>query len=145
MIQKLLRIFLNFGAVYLIFNGLVYLFNIRLASVENVWPISAIYYARLLDAIYASFVFLAAVLIFIAQKDLKKYKDLIFYSTIWAFFHGVLLIFLSLTQNFTKDSPSLPSLYIWIPFYSQFLLFEVLLLFIYIVLVVLWFKGGKNG
>ncbi len=143
--QKLLRIFLNLGAVFLIFNGLIYLFNIRLTSVINVWPQSAISYARLLDTVYASFVFLAAILIFIAQQDLEKYKKLIFYSTFWAFFHGLLLVNLSLTQNFTKDLTALPSLQVWFPFYSQFLLFEALLLFVYIVLVILWFRGGKNG
>ncbi len=143
--QKLLRIYLNFGAVYLIFDGLIYLFNIRLASVVNVWPTSALSYARLLDTVYASFVFLAAILIFIAQRDLEKYKNLIFCSAIWAFFHGFLLVSFSLTKTFNNDLSLLPSLHIWIPFYSQFLLFEAALLFVYIVLVILWFKGGKNG
>lgn len=142
--QNLLRLFLNIGAVFLILNGLVHLFDIRLASVESIWPKSAISYARLLDTIYASFVFLAAIMIFIAQRDLKKYRNLIFYSAFWAFFHGFLLIKFATTQSFTKEIPSLPSLHIWIPFYNQFLLFEAFLLLVYVILVFLWIKSGKN-
>lgn len=142
--ENLLRFFLNLGAIYLILDGAIHLINLKLASVMNIWPPSAISYATLMDTIYASFVFLVALLIFIVQKDLKKYKALIFISAIWALIHGFLLIFLSINWNFTKEWLRLPSLYVWLPFYKQYLLFESALAFVYSILVFLWLKG-KNG
>src|SRR3989338_3960053 len=111
-----MRIFFIVLAMYLIGDGVIHLLNIRLGSVINVWPTSAVSYAILLDSIYASFVFLAAALILVAQTDLKKYKSLIFVSGIWAIFHGTLL------------------------FYNQYLFFEAILAFIYAIVVFLRHK-----
>ncbi len=144
MMQKLLRFFLNFVAIYLILDGLIHLTSIRLQSVINVWPNSAIAYATLLDTIYASFVFLVALLIFVAQNDLKKYKKLILASAIWAFMYGFLLAFLVLNKDFTEDFSTFPSLHVWFPFYNHYLLFEASLAFVYGILVIFSFKGGKN-
>lgn len=141
-IEKLLRGYINLLGIYLIIDGAIHLFNIRLQSVVNVWPQSALSYATLLNVIYASFVFLAATLVFVAQKDLKKYKTLIMISAIWAFIHGLLLIFLSLTQNFSANFLILSSLSVWIPFYDQYLLLESFLAFVYVVLVFIWIKNN---
>lgn len=138
--EKILRVFLNILAVYLILDGIIHLFNIRLQSVADVWPKSALSYAALLDMIYASFVFLAALLLLVVQKSLKKYQNLILASSIWAIFHGLLLIYLSFTQNFTDNFSNFPSLYIWMPFYDQYLLVEASLAFIYAILVFIWIK-----
>lgn len=143
-IEKILRYFLNILGCYLIFDGAIHLFNIRLLSVAGIWPNSALSYATLLDTIYASFVFLAAVLIFTAQKDLKKYTNLLFASSIWALMHGFLLIYLTSSQNFTLSFWSLSSLSVWIPFYNQYLLFEALLAFIYVILVFAYLKSSKS-
>ncbi len=130
-------------AIYLIGDAAIHLFNIRLSSVANVWPDSALNYAVLLNTIYASFVFLAAILIFSAQKDLKKYKDLVFASSFWAVFHGLLLLYLTLTNNFMASFLNYPSLYVWIPFYNQYLLFEATLAFVYAFLVWNWVRIDK--
>ncbi|HBQ50515.1 hypothetical protein A3B42_00400 [Candidatus Daviesbacteria bacterium RIFCSPLOWO2_01_FULL_38_10] len=135
-----MRIFFIVLAMYLIGDGVIHLLNIRLGSVINVWPTSAVSYAILLDSIYASFVFLAAALILVAQTDLKKYKSLIFVSGIWAIFHGTLLLYLNSTQNFGNDFFNYPSLLVWMPFYNQYLFFEAILAFIYAIVVFLRHK-----
>lgn len=141
-VEKLFRLFLTFMAIYLIGNGIIHLLNFRLQSVINVWPQSAVSYAIILNSIYASFVFLAAILLLVVQKDLKKYHTLILASCIWAIFHGLLLIYLSFTQNLINFS-QWPSLYVWMPFYNQFLLFEAFLSFVYVALAFSWSKGQK--
>ncbi|MBI2334494.1 hypothetical protein HYU96_01715 [Candidatus Daviesbacteria bacterium] len=135
MTEKLFRIFLIFLAVYLIGDGLIHLFNIRLLSVSSFWPVSAISYAVLMNSIYASFVLLAATLILVAQANLKKYRELILASAIWAIFHGILLLFLNSTQNFAQDFSDYPSLSVWLPFYNHYLFFEAILAFIYAIVV----------
>lgn len=140
-LEKTLRRLLIVLAIYLIGDGIVHLSNTRLLSVIKTWPASALAYARLLDAMYASFVFLAALLMLIAQRSLKKYQTLIIASSIWAIFHGFLLIYLSSTQNFTDNFSGSPSLYVWIPFYNQYLLVEASLAFIYAILVFIWIKN----
>lgn len=139
--EKILRLFLIVLAIYLIGDGIIHLLNIRLQSVTNVWVISALSYATLMNAIYASFVLLAAILVLVAQSALKKNQSLILASSIWAIFHGLLLIYLSSTQNFVNDFSNLPSLYVWIPFYNQYLLVEAFLSFIYAVIVFIWIKN----
>lgn len=141
--QRLIRLILFFLALYLIGDGVIHLFNIRLNSVVGIWSNSAISYATLLNAIYASFVFLAAILILVVQFSLKKYKNLILASSIWALFHGLLLIYLTSTQNFLSNFSNLPSLYFWMPFYNQYLLFEAFLSFAYAILIFIWSKKVK--
>lgn len=140
-LEKILRIFLNFLAVYLLLDGTIHLLNIRLQSVANIWPASSLSYATLLNAIYASFVYLAAILVLVAQTALKKYKSLILASGIWSVFHGLLLIYLSSSQNFMNIFLNFPSLYVWMPFYNYYLFFEALLSLIYAGLVFIWIKN----
>ncbi len=138
--EKTVRGFLIFGACYLILDGLIHFFNLRLSSTQSIWPESASSYATLLDMVYASFVFLTASFVLIIQSDVKKYKNFIVVSSFWAFFHGCLLIFLSVGQNLTMKAVGFPSLYVWSPFYNQYLLGEAGLLFIYASLVLIWIK-----
>lgn len=133
--KTFLRLFLIFLAGYLAIDALIHLFNIRLLSVDGIWPTSALIYARLINAIYASFVFLASLLLIVICSDLTKYKKLLKISVFWAVFHGVLLITLAFGQNFSAEFVKFPSLLVWIPFYNQYLMFEGLLSFVYVVLV----------
>lgn len=143
-VEKFLRLFLVFLAVYLLFDGAIHLLNIRLQSVEHIWPQSALSYATLLNLIYASFVFLASILILFAQRDLKKYKTMIYASAFWAVFHGSLLIYLSLSQNFSHNFSNLSSLRVWLPFYDLYLLFEGVLACFYALFVFYWIKKEKR-
>lgn len=142
--EKMVRGFLIFGVFYLIFDGLLHFFNIRLFSVQDIWPQSAFSYATLLNMVYASFVFLAAGFAFLMQKDIKKYKNLIVLSAFWAFFHAILLIYLSITSNLIFSAKELPSLLVWSQFYNQYLLFESALLIAYSLVIFYWMKKGRS-
>ena len=143
-IQNILRIFLLFLGIYLAVDGLVFLSNVRLQSAYHLWPSSAFSYAYLTNAMAAAFMFLASYVAFIIQKDPKKYQNLISASALWAFFFGLLLIYLSSTQNLMSNFSNLPSLYVWMPFYNWYLVFEALLSFAYAGLVFIWLKGMKQ-
>lgn len=142
-LEKLLRSFLIFGAAYFIFDGLLHFFNIKLSSAANLWPGSAISYGGLMNAIYASFIFLASGIMFIIQGDLEKYKAIIRFSAIWALFHGSILVFLISTQNYQEIFKSLPSLLVWLTFYREYLLINSILLFLYSGIVYLWIRSKK--
>lgn len=144
MIKSILQGFLIFGGCYFIFDGLLHLSGIKLSSVNGVWPISATSYAGLLNYIYASFVFLAALISFIIQKDLEKYKVLVITSAIWALFHATLLLFLVLTQNYQQIFQDFPSLLVYLPFYREYLIFNAGLLFLYSGIVYLYFRQKSN-
>lgn len=138
--EKLLKGFLIFGGAYLIFDALLHLSNIKLSTVSN-WPFSATAYGNLINYIYASFVLLAGGFSFIIQNDLKKYKQLVLFSALWAIFHGIILLFLVWSNNYQQIFQSSPSLLVWLPFYREYLTFNALLLFIYSAVVHFWQKS----
>ena len=140
-IEKILRGFLIFGGAYFIFDGLLHFFNIKISSANSAWPQSAISYAGLLNSIYASFIFLAAAIAFVIQKDLKKYKAVLVVSSVWAIIHGSVLLFLVWTQNYQQIFKDLPSLLVWLPFYNQLVLIEGGVLIIYSGIVYLWARS----
>lgn len=138
-LQQIIEKLLLFGAIYLAIDGLIHILNLRLESVHN-WPSSATTYATFLNMIYASFVFLAAAISFVMQKNLKKYESLVILSAVWAFLHGSLLIFLDIKYNFVKTFADYSSLYVWLPIYDYYLYFEASLFIIYSILVFIWKK-----
>ena len=140
MLEKTIKGLLLFGSVYFVVDGLIHLLNIKLISVADVWPKSAVAYSILLDAIFASFIFLAAGMALVLQSDLKKYKTAILASSLWAIWHGFLLIFLSFNLGLVKLTIPWPSVHLWFPFYDQYLAFQGCLLLLYAVLVLIWFK-----
>lgn len=139
---KVIRGSLIFGGVYLFIDGLLHFFNLRLSSV--VWQESALSYVKLLNSIYASFVFFVALVFLIIQKDIKKYRNIILITGIWALFHGILLVILSLTQNYIRVFQGAPSLYVYLPFYDQYLILESMLLVSYSFFVFTWVKGERD-
>lgn len=143
--EKLLRGFLIFGGCYFIFDGLLHISGIKLLSVVGIWPWSATAYAHILNYLYASFIFLTAAFAFVVQKDLSKYRLLIIVSGIWACFHGLVLLFLVLTQNYQEIFQNLPSLLVWLPFYRGYLAFNAALLFIYSGTVYYWMKNNHEN
>lgn len=143
--EKLLRGFLIFGGIYFIFDGLLHFLGIKLVSVSSAWSESATNYANLINHIYASFVFLAALISFIIQKDLKKYKTLVVVSAVWSSFHGLVLLYLVWTQNYQQVFKSLPSLLVWLPFYKEYLAFNAILLLAYSGVVYIWSTGDRSG
>lgn len=139
-VDKILKGFLIFGGAYFIFDGLLHLIGIKLISVINLWPESALSYAKLINQLYASFIILAGIMALFLQQDLKKYKDLITVSAAWATFHGIILLSLIFTARFGSTFQELDSLRVWLPFYEQYLLLNAVLLFTFSGLVFMWRK-----
>lgn len=147
MYKNILRGFLFFWGIYLILEAALYLFNIRLYSVETLWPDSALSYAKLINQFLGSFFVFIALLVFEAQKNIEKYQSLIKISGLWALFYGFLLVILSLSKDFSQAFNNLSSLSVWFPFYNQYLLLEAVMLIAYSIVVFLWIrkKDGKSA
>lgn len=142
-IKTALRTLVIFWGIYLLFEGLLYFFNVRLADAKNVWPASATLYSELIGKVLGSvFLFIAAV-VFDLQRDLLKHRNFIKLSGFWSIFHGGILIWLSLSNNFVEVFKNTPSLYVWFPFYSQYVALEGIILICYSVLVYFWLKNTK--
>ena len=133
-IPKILRSILLFWGIYLLFEAAIYLFDIRLIDTRAVWQFSAITYAQYIDRILGSIFLFLSIIILEIQKDLKKYKKIIVLSSFWAFFHGMFLVYLSVSQNYVKIYENIPSLYVWFPLYTQYVSLEGLFLIIYSIL-----------
>lgn len=136
--EKILKVYLIFGGVYFIFDGLLHLSGIKLASVVNSWPRSALVYAKLVNYLYASFIILSGTMALFLQSDLKKYHSLVVISGIWAFFHGVILLFLITTAGYGQIFKGFDSLLVYLPFYEGYLTLNALLLFSFSMLVYFW-------
>lgn len=141
--EKILKVYLIFGGLYFIFDGLLHLSNIKLASVIGIWPQSALIYAKLVSILYASFIILSGVMALFLQSDLKKYKPLVVISSIWALFHGAILLFLITTEGYGQIFEGFDSLLVYLPFYEGYLTLNALLLFSFSGLVYLWWR--KKG
>lgn len=141
--NRVVKLFLLFGGIYILIDGLLHLLNLRLTSVINVWPDSALLYAKLLNVLYASFAILVATVAILVQKDTDKNKTLIVGSAFWALLHGLLLIGLSLTQNYIQIFKTYPSLHLFFPMYDKFLIFEGVLLLVYSLVVFIWWRGKR--
>lgn len=142
-IQKMLQITLFFSAIYLFFDSFIHFFDIKLFNTYTTWPVSAISYARLLDKVSGSFIFMAIIIILVVYRNLDKYKVIVYLSAVWALFLGATLAYLSLSTDYSRDFSFLPSLAFWLPFYRQFLFLEAGCLIFYSILVYLWFRTRK--
>lgn len=141
--NRVVKSLLLFGGIYILINGLLHLLNIRLISVINVWPESALSYSKLLNYLYASFTILIAAVAILLQKDINKHKTLIVGTAVWALFHGLLLIGLSITQNYIQIFKEYPSLHLFFPAYDKFLIFEGVLLITYSLVIFVWWRKEK--
>lgn len=137
-IEKILRVILIFGCLYFLFEAILYLFNVRLLDVGTNWPESAKVYAKLVNEVLGSFEILISVLCFEVQTDLKKYSRLIKMSGIWSLIHAAILVILVLNNDFVSIFIGRPSLYVWVPFYNQYVIFEAGLLVFYSLIVYVW-------
>lgn len=113
-------------------------------DVKAIWMPSAITYAKLIEKVLGSaFLFIAVIVLFEVQKDLPKYKNFIKISAIWALLHGILLIYLSFSQNYKEVFKSFPSLMVWFPLYDKYVAFEGIVIICFSILVFFWVKLSK--
>lgn len=130
--------------VYLLFEAFLYFFNVKLQDVKGIWPKVNITYVNLIEKILGSLILLVALLIFEVQRHLAKYKTILKISAIWSLFHGSLLIFLGLSQNYVNTFSKYPSLYVWFAYYDLYVILEGLSFLIFSVLVYIWLKNEKK-
>lgn len=128
-------------AVYLLFESVLYFSDVRLISVKGIWPASAISYSSLINKVLGSAFLLIAIVAVEVGRNLNKYKTFLKLSGWWAVFHGGVLIFLSLTNNYSALFSMLPSLQVFFPYYNQFLILEGLVSICYGLAVYLWMKN----
>lgn len=142
-IKNALRVLVIFWGIYLTFEGILYFFNIRLTDVKNIWPTSATLYLELIEKVLGSVLLFIAVVAFDMQRNLVNKRNFIKLSGFWGIFHGGVLIWLSLSNNFVEVFKNTPSLYVWFPFYNQYVTLEGIILISYSVLVYFWLKNTK--
>lgn len=135
--KKILSVMLLVWSFYAFFEAFLYLSHIRLVGIKSSWPADALSYSSLLEGIVGSLFLLIGAVAFIVSKNLDKYRGFIKISGVWTLFHGGLLIFLGLTQDYLNTFMA-PSLYVWFPFYDQYLVIEGIALIGYSVIVYLY-------
>lgn len=114
-------------------------------DIKAEWIPSAIVYAKLIEKVLGStFLFIAVIILFEVQKDLSKYKNFIKISALWALLHGILLIYLSFSQNYLEVFKSSPSLMVWFPLYDKYVAFEGVVIICFSILVFFWVKTNEQ-
>lgn len=142
-IQNILKWYLLISSIYLIGDGIVHLLDIKLID-ANLWPEPSLVYSKFIGHLFGAFAILASLLGLESQRDLKKYKNVLYIVAIWSLFYGSYLVYTSLTVPFSKIFSSSPSVFVWMPFYNYYLVFEASLLFTFSLLVFLWRRNENN-
>ena len=144
-LKRLVRGLLIFGAIYLFFDALLHIINLRLLDTAKIWPSSAIVFAGFMSQLYAAYAFLVVAIIWVIQKDLKKYQEIIFVVGIGALLYGGFLGYWTLS-GFSSSFMGINSLRVWLPFYPLVTLFESIFLIVFGTIVICWkIKDGKNS
>lgn len=141
--EKLLKVYLIITSLYLLGDGLVHVFDIKLINALD-WPQSPVIYSSFIGHLFGFFVILSALLGLEASRDLKKYKNFLYIVAIWLLFYGAHLIYISLTTDFQGLFKNNPSIFVWMPFYNAYLIFEAVLAFVFSLLVFLWWRSEKK-
>lgn len=140
-LERLLKWYLLITSIYLLFDGLIHVFDFKLIDVKD-WSEQSIIYSQYISRLYGLFVVLAALIGIEISRDLKKYKNILPLGAGWGVVYGVFLIYYSLNIDFVKVFSSTPSIYFWIPFYNYFIVFEALLLFILAALAFIYRRNS---
>ena len=136
--KKAVRAYLIFGGIYMLGEALIHFSNAKLTNVAILWPKDAVTFSSWVSTLYASTTLFLSMLLFYIQHNVEKNKKIIKLLAFYALFHGLLVTYFSLTFGFNEIFQELPSLYLWLPNYSVYLIFEAFLLFVFAFLVYLW-------
>lgn len=139
MLKKLIKIELVVMGIFLIIDSGIHLFNLRLGSVSEVWPISALSFSKFLSQIYGSFVLFAALFLLELARKIETHKNLIFVVGLWTLLHGIFIAYL-LATNFYSGFGNYSSLYFYMtPAYYKVVEFiESLFLISFGILIFFW-------
>lgn len=139
MIKLLLKWYLIAASIYLIFDGLVHVFDIKLIDAIS-WPQPAFVYSKFIGNLYGAFAILAGLFGIEASRNLEKYRNFLYIAAVWSLAHAVYLLYSSLSINFVGIFNQTQSVYFWIPFYNSYLLFEAGLLVTFALMVFIYRK-----
>jgi hypothetical protein len=142
--KKILKWYILVTSLYLIADGVVHILDIKLID-TRFWPEQSVIYSRFIGHLYGFFVVLAGLFGIEAQRDLVKYKNFVYLTAIWLFFYGIHLLFFGATVDFNNVFLSEPSVYMWIPFYSKYLIFESMLCFLFTILTFFWWRSERKA
>lgn len=138
-IKTILKWYLLITSIYLIGDGLMHVFNIKLIN-AGAWPEPSLVYSKNISFLFGMFAILAACFGIEASRNLKKYRNFLKIAGIWSIFYGVYLVYISITVDFIGIFEHSPSVYAWMPFYNSYLIFEAGLLFVLAILIFLYHK-----
>ena len=141
-ITAVLKGYLFFAGIYLILDGLIHILGIRLIDITR-WSKEPLVYSDFINRLYGSFVIFVGLLGIEVQTDLMKYKKFLYIAAIWSFFHAGYLVYTAVTVDFIQTFAREPSVYIWMPFYNYYLIFEAALLLCLSLLVYLLRRSAK--
>ena len=127
-IEMILKWYLRFTSIYLILDGFLHIFDIKLTDALD-WPEYALVYSSQMNHLFGSFAILAGLFGVEASRDLHKYRNFLYIAAVWILGYGIYLIYSALAIDFTGIFAEYPSVYAWMPFYNSYLIFEAGLCF----------------
>ncbi len=140
-IKNLLKWYLFITSIYLLCDGLIHVFDLKLINVTN-WPEAPFVYSQYMGRLYGLFVVLAALFGIEASRNLEKYRNLLYICGIWGVVYSVFLIYNGLKINFVEVFMLTPSIYFWLPFYNVYIIGEAVILLILSGLILLYRKNS---
>lgn len=143
-IEYFLKWYLMAVSIYLILVGLIYFFDVKLLDAIS-WPYPALVYSKFIGNLYGEFAILAGLFGIEASRNLEKYRNFLYITAVWSLVYASYLLYSSSMINFADIFSQTPSVYLWVPVYNYYLLFEAGLLFILSILIFLWGKKRKKG
>lgn len=132
-LDQIINLSLKVLALFMVGEAIYHVSGIRLAGVETYWPESAVIFARLFLALWASASLISGVFLWQWGGEAKKDKRTLLLVAMLALLHSGILYYFSFF-NLEKILP-VDNLYVWNPYYSWQLRVEALALDLLAVLL----------
>lgn len=141
----ILKWYIFITSVYLLSDAIVHLLDFKLIDVILTWPVQAVFYSKFIGHLYGFFAILVAIFGIEVQRNIKKYKNLIYLTAVWLVFYGINLLITGLGADFSEIFTKEPSVYVWLPSYNLYLVFESVLCFVFAGLTLFWWKSEREA
>lgn len=127
-ISKILKWYLLITSIYLVSDGLIHILGVKLINVQ-LWSKPAFIYSNLITHLYGAFAILAGLFGIETSRDIYKYRNFLYIVAFWVLGYGIYLIYVATTISFKLIFVESPSVFVWMPFYNYYLVFEAGLCF----------------
>jgi hypothetical protein len=142
-IEQILKWYLRVTSIYLILDGLSHVLDFKLTD-AGTWPAYALLYSQQMNHLFGAFAILSGLFGVEASRDLRKYRNFLHLTAIWILGYGAYLLYSGLVIDFRQIFKDYPSVYVWMPFYNFYLIFEAGLCFALSILIYLFKKQTKT-